>query len=69
MKSTIQTPSARILAKLLKNKLALAGLFFIVLTFLMALFGYLIIPDHSPMANEMHLELSTKKPFAKIVFF
>jgi peptide/nickel transport system permease protein len=68
MKSTIQTPSARILAKLLKNKLALAGFFFIVLTFLMALFGYLIIPDHSPMANEMHLELSTKKPFAKARF-
>jgi peptide/nickel transport system permease protein len=68
MKSTIQTPSARILAKLLKNKLALAGFFFIVLTFLMALFGYLIIPDHSPMANEMHLELSTKKPFAKAQF-
>ena len=67
MKSTI-TPSARILAKLLKNKLALAGFFFIVLTFLMALFGYLIIPDHSPMANEMHLELSTKKPFAKVQF-
>ena len=68
MKSTIQTPSARILAKLLKNKLALAGFFFIALTFLMALFGYLIIPDHSPMANEMHLELSTKKPFAKAQF-
>jgi peptide/nickel transport system permease protein len=34
----------------------------------MALFGYLIIPDHSPMANEMHLELSTKKPFAKAQF-
>ena len=68
MKSTIQTPSARILAKLLKNKLALAGFFFIVLTFLMALFGYLIIPDHSPMANEMHLELSIKKPFAKAQF-
>ena len=68
MKSTIQTPSARILAKLLRNKLALAGFFFIALTFLMALFGYLIIPDHSPMANEMHLELSTKKPFAKAQF-
>ena len=68
MKSTIQTPSARIIAKLLRNKLALAGFFFIVLTFLMALFGYLIIPDHSPMANEMHLELSTKKPFAKARF-
>ena len=68
MKSTIQTPSARIFAKLLRNKLALAGFFFIVLTFLMALFGYLIIPDHSPMANEMHLELSTKKPFAKAQF-
>ena len=68
MKSKIQTPSARILAKLLKNKLALAGFFFIALTFLMALFGYLIIPDHSPMANEMHLELSTKNPFAKAQF-
>jgi ABC-type dipeptide/oligopeptide/nickel transport system permease subunit len=63
-----QTPSARIFARLLKNKLAIAGFCFIALTFLMALLGYLIIPDHSPMANEMHLELSIKKPFSKVQF-
>ena len=68
MESKNQTPSARIFARLLKNKLAIAGFCFIALTFLMALLGYLIIPDHSPMANEMHLELSIKKPFSKVQF-
>lgn len=68
MESKNQTPSARIFARLLKNKLAIAGFGFIALTFLMALLGYLIVPDHSPMANEMHLELSIKKPFSKVQF-
>ncbi|MEN9369733.1 MAG: hypothetical protein RI952_598 [Bacteroidota bacterium] len=68
MESKNQTPSARIFARLLKNKLAIAGFCFIALTFIMALLGYLIVPDHSPMANEMHLELSIKKPFSKVLF-
>ncbi|MCB9262480.1 MAG: ABC transporter permease [Flavobacteriales bacterium] len=51
-----------------KNKLAVAGLFFIGLCFLLAISGYLFAPDKSTNCNEMHLEIS-KKPIGYSAFF
>ncbi len=68
MKTKYTKPSARIYAKIKKNKLAVFGFLLICITFIIALLGYLIMPDDSPMANEMHLEISTKKPFTKSLF-
>lgn len=34
----------------------------ILLAFFIALFAYVIIPDHTPHANEMHLSLANKRP-------
>ncbi len=48
--------------KFSKNKAALAGLIFIALITFLAILGYLIVPDGSPMANKMNLPLSVKKP-------
>lgn len=48
--------------KLKKNKLAMAGLVFIVVSSLVAFLGALIRPDGTPMANEMLLQLTTKEP-------
>jgi peptide/nickel transport system permease protein len=45
-----------------QNKLALAGLIFIVICLIVALAGYLIIPDKTPAANNMALSLALKKP-------
>ncbi len=56
------SPTRKIWIKFKRNKLALGGLVFLILLLLMAVSGYLITPDQTPMANTMHLQLSNKKP-------
>lgn len=56
------------LKKFSKNKLALCGLVFIAFISLTAILGYLITPDNSPMANQMNLVLSVKKPGTSVTF-
>lgn len=45
------------------------GFIFIVLCVLIAIPGYLITPDQTPMANDMHLEIAKKKPGFKALFY
>jgi oligopeptide transport system permease protein len=56
------SPSKKIWIKFKRNKPAFGGLIFILLLVLAGILGYLITPDQTPMANTMHLQLSTKKP-------
>jgi peptide/nickel transport system permease protein len=49
-----------------RNKLAMVGLFIIAFSTLVAILGSLVRPDSTPMANEMALQLTTKKPGFKI---
>jgi len=46
----------------------MAGLVFIIITALVAILGYLIMPDSTPDANNMAIQLSLKKPGAKFMF-
>ena len=46
----------------------MAGLAFIILTALVAILGYLIMPDSTPNANNMAIQLSLKKPGTKFTF-
>ena len=62
------SPFQRVLLKLWKNKLSMFGGFLILATLLLALLGYLIMPDSTPNANEMHLEISTLPPGTSIKF-
>jgi ABC-type dipeptide/oligopeptide/nickel transport system permease subunit len=48
--------------RLKKNKAAMAGLFMIFLSILVALFSYLVAPDPSPFANRIILEIGGEKP-------
>lgn len=48
--------------KFKKNKLGLVCFWFVILTGFVAIFGYLIAPDNSSNANQMHLEIHSKKP-------
>jgi oligopeptide transport system permease protein len=48
--------------RLKKNKGAVSGMIIIVLAVIMALFSYIIAPDHSPYANRMILEIEGQKP-------
>ncbi|HEU4472500.1 MAG TPA: ABC transporter permease [Flavisolibacter sp.] len=48
--------------RLKKNKGAMAGLFLIILSIMVAVFSYLIAPDPSPFANRIILEIGGEKP-------
>ena len=54
--------------KLKQNKLAFSALIFIVFCVFIGIFAVMLSPDDSPMANQMHIELATKKPLTKITF-
>jgi ABC-type dipeptide/oligopeptide/nickel transport system permease subunit len=48
--------------RLKKNRGAVFGMIIIVLAVFMAVFSYLLAPDHSPYANRMVLEIGGQKP-------
>lgn len=49
-------------SRFLKKKAAMAGAVVILFSFIVALIGYLIAPDHTPNANRMIVEIGGKKP-------
>ena len=48
--------------RLKKNKGAIFGMVIIIIALFMAVFAYLLAPDHSPYANRMVLEIGGQKP-------
>lgn len=48
--------------KIAKNKLGLAGFIFIALLLVFSFLGYLITPDATPQANDIHLEIALQHP-------
>ncbi len=48
--------------RLKKNRGAVFGMIIIILAVIMAVFSYLLAPDHSPYANRMILEIGGQKP-------
>lgn len=48
--------------RLRRNKAALVGLVLILLSLILAVFGYFLAPDHSPYANRIILEIGGRKP-------
>ncbi|MFI5160295.1 MAG: ABC transporter permease [Sphingobacteriales bacterium] len=59
------TPSQRTWKVFKRNKIAVAALAVIVLSILIAILGYLIMPDPTPFANRMTVQLGIKKPGAE----
>lgn len=45
-----------------RNPLSVAGMLIILLAVCLSVFSYLIIPDHTPNANQQHIELAARKP-------
>ncbi len=66
--SEIDSPLKRVYRKLWKNKLAMFGATLILCTLLISILSYFIMPDDSPNANEMHLEISTLPPGSEVQF-
>ncbi len=54
--------------KLVANKSSLFALIFIIFCFFTSFFSYLFIPDKTPYANQMYLELATLPPMTKTQF-
>jgi peptide/nickel transport system permease protein len=50
------------LKKIAKNKLGLAGLLLISILVVVSFSGYLITPDSTPDANDIHLEIALQRP-------
>jgi ABC-type dipeptide/oligopeptide/nickel transport system permease subunit len=48
--------------KIAKNRIGLAGFIFIMLLMVVSLLGYLITPDSTPQANDIHLEIALQPP-------
>ena len=48
-----------------RNGAAVAGLVTIILIVTASVLGYLIMPDNTPQANNMNIQLSIKKPWSK----
>lgn len=63
-----QVSKSKIMKRIRSNRLAMFGFGIILVAIIASLLGYLIMPDSSPMANEMHLEISTKKPLSSVQF-
>jgi len=51
-----------------KNMLGMVSLSIISLTIIIAIFGYFIVPDSTPMCNNQILEISTQKPGFEVEF-
>ena len=54
--------------RLKRNKGAVAGLIVIIITLFIAIFAYFIVPDHSPFANRMIVEIGGRTPGYKMNF-
>ena len=48
--------------KFKKSRIGLLGFWFIIFCGFVAVFGYVLAPDNSSNANQMHLEIHSKKP-------
>ena len=62
------SPSKKVWNRFKRNKFAFGGFVFILLLMLMGILGYLIVPDQTPYANTMHLQLNNKKPGSTFSF-
>ena len=62
------SPAQRTWKLFKRNKIAVSALVFITLAVLVAILGYLIMPDQTPMANTMTVQLSIKKPGSRFMF-
>jgi len=62
VKPSVLTPGQTIRRRLLRNKPAMVGLFIILVATLIALLGYLIMPDNTANANNTIVQLQKKTP-------
>ncbi|MCH8319160.1 MAG: ABC transporter permease, partial [Bacteroidetes bacterium] len=65
-KEVIRAPSYYVKKRLLKNKPAMFGMIVIVIAHIIAIFGYLIMPDSTSNANDGAVQIQKKLPGFKV---
>lgn len=65
-KEVIRAPSYYVKKRLLKNKPAMFGIIVIVIAHIIAIFGYLIMPDSTSNANDGAVQIQKKLPGFKV---
>ena len=63
---TIEAPSRLVWQRFKKNRLAFVSLCFIAFIMLLAILGYLVIPDQTSFSNNQHIELATLRPGTRV---
>jgi len=66
METISHSPNYYAKKKFMKHKPAIFGLVFILFAVIVSILGYLILPDSSPNANEMTLQLNMLHPFSSV---
>lgn len=56
------SPSKLAWIRFRKNNLGISAMWFIIIVVLVCILGYLITPDHTPFANDQHLEIAARRP-------
>lgn len=65
---TSKPPGYYIRKKLYKNKPAIIGLFIIIASMVSSLFGYLMMPDNTPDANDGAVQIQKQSPGFEVTF-
>src|ERR1700753_3901859 len=60
--ASFETPAGKAFRRLKKNISAMAGLWFIIFSAVIAVLGYLITPDKTPDANQIIPEIALQHP-------
>lgn len=60
------SPNQKAYKRLLKNKPAVFGILIIIVSLFLSIFGYLIVPDPSPNADDQITEIQLSKPGLKV---
>ena len=68
MQEQLKSPGNVVWRRFKKNYFAMFGLAIVVITFLLAVFSYLLIPDKSKFANQMCLQASMLSPGSSLNF-
>lgn len=63
-----RSPNYYVKKRLQNNRPAMFGLYFILLTTVVAILGYLIMPDNTPDANDGAIQIQKKLPGFEIIF-
>ncbi|MCF6181012.1 ABC transporter permease [Lutibacter sp.] len=67
MKRKLNSLTLLALHKFKKNKIGVLSFWYIILCGFIAVFAYVLAPDNSSNANQMHIEIHTKKPGFKVL--